>query len=324
MIYEVSILVPIYDVSDYIERCAKSIFEQTFDSIEYIFVNDCTPDDSIQKLLKVIEQYPQRKNDVKIINHAINRGIAATRNTAFDNSTGKYILYVDSDDYIENDMVELLYKKIISEGSEVAVSDVFLEYSQKAIIKPDLVVYNHEENLLNMISQKETFCSVWNKLVIRTLYEKDSCRFKEGLNYFDDRYVVTRLYYYAQKIAKVNKPLYHYVQYAANSITKSKNKMHFENVILFWELTDDFLKEKNIYEKYQPAIELSKVKNKASLMLDVNSYSLRKEYADMFRSIEKKYTKYLRLGERIMLLLLRLRLYRLAQIFRQLLWHKNN
>ncbi len=100
--------------------------------------------------------------------------------------------------------------------------------------------------------------------------------------------------------------------------------MHFENVILFWKLTDSFLKEKNIYEKYQPEIELSKVKNKATLMMGVNSYVLQKEYAGMFRDIEKKHVKQLRRGERIMLSLLRLKLFIPAHLFRQLVLYNNN
>ncbi|MDR0829587.1 MAG: glycosyltransferase, partial [Prevotellaceae bacterium] len=111
----VSILVPIYKVSAYIERCAHSLFQQTFENIEYIFVNDCTPDDSIEKLQKIIEQYPNRKPFVKIIHHKKNRGLAETRNTALYNSTGKYIQHIDSDDYIELNMIEEMYKKAIEE-----------------------------------------------------------------------------------------------------------------------------------------------------------------------------------------------------------------
>ena len=79
--YQISIIIPIYKTEKYIERCAISLFEQTLKSIEYIFVNDCTPDNSIQILKNVLKRYPNRISDTKIINHEFNRGLAAARNT---------------------------------------------------------------------------------------------------------------------------------------------------------------------------------------------------------------------------------------------------
>ena len=91
MIPKVSILVPVYNASASIERCAHSLFKQTFQDIEYVFINDCTSDDSIEKLQKIIAQYPHRKSWIKIIHHERNRGVAAARITAIDHSTGNYI-----------------------------------------------------------------------------------------------------------------------------------------------------------------------------------------------------------------------------------------
>lgn len=82
--YKVSVFVPVYNVELYIERCARSLFEQTYPYLEYVFVNDCTPDRSMQILQKVMEDYPERKNAVKIIHHENNIGIAATRYTFID------------------------------------------------------------------------------------------------------------------------------------------------------------------------------------------------------------------------------------------------
>lgn len=79
--YQVSVIIPIYKTEKYIERCAISLFEQTLKSIEYIFINDYTPDNSIQLLENVLKRYPNRISDIKIINHEKNRGLAAARNT---------------------------------------------------------------------------------------------------------------------------------------------------------------------------------------------------------------------------------------------------
>ena len=102
MDYLVSILVPIYGVEKYIRRCAISLFEQTYLNIEYIFVNDCTNDDSIIILENVINQYPNRQSQIKIIQHETNKGLGEARNTAVAAANGDYLFHVDSDDYIDS------------------------------------------------------------------------------------------------------------------------------------------------------------------------------------------------------------------------------
>ena len=108
---KVSIVIPIYNVEKYIIKCAKSLFEQTLDDIEYIFVNDCTPDNSIKVLLEVLEQYPNRKQQVKIITHKINLGAAIARKNGILAATGKYIIHCDGDDWTAPDMYQRLYEK---------------------------------------------------------------------------------------------------------------------------------------------------------------------------------------------------------------------
>ena len=103
---KVSILVPIYNVETYIHQCAVSLFEQTYNNIEYIFVDDASPDNSITILKDLIKRYPKREKDVRIITHEKNRGLAVARNTAISNATGDYIFIVDSDDYMEKQTIE--------------------------------------------------------------------------------------------------------------------------------------------------------------------------------------------------------------------------
>ena len=97
---KVSILVPIYGVEHYIEQCARSLFEQSYSDIEYIFVNDCTPDSSMDILKQVLSIYPNRKSQVRIIEHEHNQGLGAARLTATKAATGEAVMHVDSDDYI--------------------------------------------------------------------------------------------------------------------------------------------------------------------------------------------------------------------------------
>lgn len=326
MIPKVSILIAIYNVSEYIERCARSLFNQTLLEIEYVFVNDATPDDSIDKLLNIIEEYPERKKQIKIIHHFTNRGSAAARNTGIDASIGDYIAVVDSDDYIDPEMIEVLYMKAKAENADIVVSDMIMEYPDRTVILCDNLSKNENEQFYEIIKNEQSHTFFCDKLVRRDLYTRPDCRVPEGLNYYEDRHVMTRLFYFAKKIVKVDQAFYHYVHYNALAITKTKERMHFENVVQFWELLDTFLKEHNEYEKYKRVIEISKIQSKVRLMIDTHSSQLRKEFANMFHDEETNCISDFKRGEKLMLLLVRHEYFGLAQLFHNflVLKHKKN
>ena len=127
--YLVSILVPVYKVEKYIEQCARSLFEQTYDNLEYIFLDDCSPDNSIEILKRVMEDYPERKAQVRIIRHERNRGLAAARNTALDAANGPFVTHVDSDDYLGRDAIRLLVKKQEETGADIVSGNYYEVWS---------------------------------------------------------------------------------------------------------------------------------------------------------------------------------------------------
>ncbi len=124
---KVSVCIPVYGVEKYIERCARSLFEQTMkDDIEFIFVNDCTPDKSIEILEKVLKEYPNRKNQVKIIHHEVNKGLTGARNTALKHAEGDYIIHCDSDDMVDKCYCENMYKAAVKNKADVSACPIFL------------------------------------------------------------------------------------------------------------------------------------------------------------------------------------------------------
>lgn len=320
---KVSILVPVFKASAYIEKCAESIFNQTFEDIQYIFVNDATPDDSMEKLNLVIHRFPARKNQIMIIHNSENKGSGFTKNLALDSASGDYIAFVDSDDYIDADMIEILYLKAINENADIVVSDIFMEYINRKEIINEYVAETKGEQFADMIRNDRLHSFLCDKLVTRNLYLHPECRIPEGLNYLEDRHVMTRLFYFAEKIVKVNRAFYHYIQYNENAITKKKDRMHFENVKLFWNLMDQFMKQKNEFEKFKSVLAVSKVKNKVRLMIDTHSKVLRKEFANLFHNEETNCLSHFKKGEKLMLILIRYRFFELAQLFHNILLIKN-
>lgn len=206
---KVSLLVPIYAVEKYIERCASSLFEQTYNDIEYIFVNDCTRDDSLNILQKVIDKYPKRKNEIKIIQHETNRGLAAARNTAVEAATGNFIMHVDSDDFIEKNTVELCVEEQTKTKADIISFGAVLEYSNYFNISKFPKFDSSKQMSLSLLARKERW-TIWGHLINRALYIDNNVRCKEGVNMSEDYHVSPILSYYANKVSNIDQPLYHY------------------------------------------------------------------------------------------------------------------
>lgn len=226
--YLVSILVPIYGVEHYIERCARSIFGQTYPNLEYVFVNDCTPDRSIEILRDVIRDYPEREGAVRIIDHEQNRGIAATRNTSISNALGQYICFVDSDDWLELDAIEKLVKKLMESGAEIVSGSYLLHYGKEELLYLAKDYQKKEQWVLNMMQHTNDHFVV-GRIMCRSLFVENSLRLKEGLDLAEDRYMMTLLSYYAKGYDTVDDVVYHYDKRNFNSITSVNGVKRLEN-----------------------------------------------------------------------------------------------
>ncbi len=124
----ISVIIPVYRVEAYIERCVRSLMEQTLDEVEYIFVDDCSPDKSVSVLERVLKDYPLRQGQTHILRHATNRGLPAARNTGLDAAIGDYIFHCDSDDYLETDALQAMYDTAQKANAEIVYSDWYLTY----------------------------------------------------------------------------------------------------------------------------------------------------------------------------------------------------
>lgn len=203
---KVSIIIPVYGVEKYIERCARSLFEQTYKNIEYIFVDDATPDNSITVLKRILEEYPDRKGSTVIVSHSFNKGLPAARNTGMQRAEGEYVFHCDSDDFLENNAIELLINKCIETNSDWVYCDFFLSFThnERRLRLPE---YNNASLSLRSLLAGEMKYNVWNKLIRRSLY--DGICFPEGRSMGEDMTII-KVVSNASSTAYVNKPLYHY------------------------------------------------------------------------------------------------------------------
>lgn len=222
----VSIIIPVYNVSDYIERCIKSVMNQTYSDIECIIVDDATPDDSIEKCEQMIAAY-DGPIQFSILHHQVNRGLSAARNTGTDAAIGEFIYYLDSDDNISEDCIEKLMKPVELDNSidMVQGNHVMLWNGQQLVFynRDSPISLQNKDVLEHCLKKHNIFGSAWNKLIRRSFLEEYHIYFKEGL-VFEDLLWFFYVQKYTDKIYICKDVTYYYYE-RSNSIITSGNKI---------------------------------------------------------------------------------------------------
>lgn len=221
---KISIIIPIYKVEAFIARCATTLLEQTLREVEYIFVDDATPDSSIQVLEEVVARYPERKEQVRIVHHDVNKGLPAARNTGLAMATGEYIFHCDSDDYVELTMLEELYHAAKTQDADIVWCDWFLTFAQNERYMKQPSFDAPMEALKAMLSGGMKY-NVWNKLVRHSLYADNDILFPAGYGMGEDM-TMMMLFAHAQKIAYVPQAYYHYIKTNTNAFSQTYSEQH--------------------------------------------------------------------------------------------------
>lgn len=277
----VSICVPLYNSEKFIENCLISLFKQTYSNIEYVFVDDCSTDNSLSILKKCIEKFPNRTN-IKIFNNETNRGVAYTRNKCLENAAGEYITMVDSDDYIDVDYIERLVDSALKNDADIVCSAIAFQ-SEKEVkiqrfreIKPD-------DDLLQLFFQEDIF-SCWAKLYHKSIFASAYfCSPDENLRSFEDKWILLNALSVAKHAVVNNEVKYHYI-YNQTSLSHEKfEEKHFSMMLTYWNEVDQFLKERNLTDKYAELVALRKTDDKILIMLQPLDINVKKKYADTYR-----------------------------------------
>lgn len=240
----ISIIVPVYNVKDYVEKCLDSICGQSYFNLEIIVIDDGSTDGSGE----VCETYASKDKRIKVI-HRRNGGLSAARNEGLDVATGEFVGFVDSDDWIDLDMYEFLYQLLKAEEADISICSHYVEKSGKTKVK-----YVSDE-VLNLISLDAIRLLVedniirnfaWDKLYRRSMFE--NLRFPQG-RYFEDMAIMYRVFYQARKIVMKGHPKYHYM-IRDNSITGSKyhSEKEYHMFLAICE-QDAFIQEKRLWDK---------------------------------------------------------------------------
>ena len=312
---KVSILVPFYKVERYVSRCVESLFTQTYKNIEYVFVNDCTPDRSMEVINEMIDKYGVASK-CKMIVHEQNLCISASRNDCLDNMTGDYFLFVDSDDYIDKDMVECLVDAAMKENADISGCGYIEEFADHSVEHPQKYTNDHDE-MMRAITLLTIKGVMWKLLVRSTIVtdHKDEVRVIPDRNMVDDYLFCCQIFYYAQRFVGVDRCMYHWIQYNPNNYTHT-TIFAVESQAAAIRETEAFYRKKGVYEVVKDELLKRKFISKLPLLLDkqcrdvLRWHRLFPESNDAWRNMRFS------IGNRLVFMVANSPLYRLIAILR--------
>lgn len=224
----VSVIVPVYGVEKYIAKCAECLFAQTYPAIEFIFVDDGSPDRSVEILREILQrQDPALQARVRIISKP-NEGLSPARKTGLDAATGEYVLHADSDDWMEPDAVEQLVNKALSTGADLVYCDFWKEFkSYHKLDRERTYTVQNKELWMKRLYKYKAYGYLWCKFAKRSLYQGV---FVPRYNMHEDIVFSTQLIWRASNIAQLPVPLIHYRRTNVTSTTRvSKAKRRYQS-----------------------------------------------------------------------------------------------
>ena len=243
----VSMIIPVYNVRDYLRKCLDSVAAQTYKALEVIVVNDGSPDDSLEIILEYTAKYPHFSC------YTIeNRGLGGARNYGMEQATGDYIMFLDSDDYIAPNCVEALVSAAESTGSDMVVANCYDVREDGSILDAYKNVY--KSAVTNLAQEPEILfnrVAPWGKLYKRELLEglQFACRV-----WYEDMRLIPKLYLRASKVCYIEDALVYYVQRRGSTMNNKNYRRNLEVIEAFQDLLGWF-REQGAYETYKDALE---------------------------------------------------------------------
>ena len=262
---KISVIVPVHNAEKYLEQCIKSIVEQTYDNLEIILVNDCSTDASSD----ICDEYAKKDGRIRVIHKTQKggEGGAVARNEGIAAATGDVFYFIDSDDYIEPDMLENMYEIMERENSECVVSSFHYVDSEGAELSWYTPCLNEYRSMSGLEAAKIFLTTLniegfsWNKLICREVMEKYQIAFDESMNSFVDMYDMFKAVFYSKKVSFYDAKPYYYRQHNVSCVhTMSLRKLgNFKRVISrITELaqTEELWSESCFFQKYRMILQL--------------------------------------------------------------------
>lgn len=252
---KVSVIVPVYAVEKYIEQCAVSLFEQTYGNIEYIFVDDCSPDCSVEILRSVVERYPQRKSQVKILSLPENRGSGYARKVALEQASGEYVTFVDSDDFVDAKMV----KKFVLKAQATKADVIDANYAFYSDEKVGETVWHAtctlQTHLKKILLQNTVSHQIWARLIRRQFLIEHNIGFQQGIDQGEDYSIVARMMLFA-RWCSIDDVVYFYRTDRVGTFTNHTTERNIISYLKANGVVVSYFKEYDTQRTYQFPLEI--------------------------------------------------------------------
>lgn len=288
----VSIIVPVYNVEPYIEQCCRSVFEQTYDNCEFIFVDDCGTDGSMEILYGLIEEYSHLKDRIRVIRHDGNKGLPTARKTGIEAARGGYVQFVDSDDYVERIMTEHLIGITVEYDADIVVFDYDRGDNISEVLNEACVqVLDGKQCMCMGLGANVMYIMFCNKMFRRSLIYDNQLYAPTKARCDEDGCVVYRALYLANKVVSTSMPLYHY-RFVPNSMNNTLGRyIHndAEPLLEVVRIIDSFLKIHRVSDQQMlNSLNLYKLSVLRLLALYAQPKSL-EDNKDLFASVTYKF-----------------------------------
>ena len=247
---DVSVIVPVYNVEKWLRKCVDSILSQTYVDFELILINDGSKDRS----LEICREYELTDDRVKVIDGP-NRGSSAARNTGLEQAKGQWIIFCDSDDWWDQELLEKLHTTAIENNADIAACDIVWEYSDNRVIEG--YAYGPFESDAEKGYVGTVYCSLCNKLIKGELYERYNIKGSSGIKMWDDVLITAKLRYYSLRTVIIREPLYHYnrmVETSQIQTFNNSNDRYPSEQIYVTKQIEDYFRSQNLYNSVAEGI----------------------------------------------------------------------
>lgn len=278
----ISIIIPVYKVEEYLEKCIESVLKQTYTNLQIILVDDGSPDNCG----KICDEYAKKDPRIEVI-HKVNGGLSDARNVGIAKAKGKYIGFVDSDDYIKEDMYEILINVIKEYDADVSICNLYDVIDGKEYIRNNengIQKYSRLEILKEVLLDKNIQSYAWNKLYKKELF--DEIKYPIGKKYED---IGTTFYVFEKcnKIVVTSKPEYYYLKRSdslVNNVTESTVLDYTDIIIQRYLYTQKNIEELRKYNNYYLAKTLITAHNDIELLGSI-SEKMQEKYKDLYNLV---------------------------------------
>ena len=279
----VSVLVPVYRVENYVGRCAESLFRQDYKNLEYIFVDDCSPDRSVDVINRVLDSYPHRRKQVQIITHSENKGLSEARNTAVAHAKGEYLMHVDSDDYINKETITEVMSELKNSGADAAIFAMKHIYADKEVESVDSLPYSGElvTDFVNRIICRDVAAYVCGGIYKTALYKENGIVAISGINVGEDYATKPRLLYNAERIIGIPKAYYNYVHYNQGSYSKNFSEKSVYDFRRALDVLNDYFYDKG--QEFAQSLKTAEIRLRSELLLSWGCYGGRECELELIR-----------------------------------------